>query len=116
MKFTSTLTLLITPLALALPTVVTNEASTEAAGIEAPTEHNVLQARAGVNCGGRIYTAAEVSDAISTGMLYYRNNMQIGPSTHKYPHAFGNRERFTFAGTKPPLTLLSCEREFCFFC
>jgi hypothetical protein len=84
MKFLSSILLLLTPLALALPTTISTEA----------VEGEIEARQCYVQCGSTCYTSSQVSAARSAGYNYYRQNDQAGSST--YPHTYNNYEGFDF--------------------
>jgi hypothetical protein len=83
MKFISSLLLLLTPVALALPTSVVTE-------VEAPVEAEIEARQCYVQCGSTCYTSSQVSAARSAGYNYYRQDDQAGSSN--YPHQYNNYE------------------------
>lgn len=90
MKFISSLILLLTPVALALPTSIISEA---------PVEEAIEARQCYVTCGSTCYTSAQVSAARSAGYNYYKQNDQAGSST--YPHTYNNYEGFKFLVSGP---------------
>jgi hypothetical protein len=90
MKFISSLVLLLTPVALALPTSVITEA---------PVEEAIEARQCYVTCGSVCYTSAQVSAARNAGYNYYKQNDQAGSST--YPHTYNNYEGFKFLVSGP---------------
>jgi hypothetical protein len=92
MKFISSLLLLLTPVALALPTSVVTE-------VEAPVEAAIETRQCYVQCGSTCYTSSQVSAARTKGYSYYQSNSQAGSST--YPHTYNNYEGFDFLVTGP---------------
>jgi hypothetical protein len=89
MKFLSSLLLLLTPLALALPTTIGTEA----------VESEIETRQCYVQCGSTCYTSSQVSAARSAGYNYYRQGNQAGSST--YPHTYNNYEGFDFLVNGP---------------
>jgi hypothetical protein len=89
MKFLSSLLLLLTPLALALPTTIGTEA----------IESEIEARQCYVQCGSTCYTSSQVSAARSAGYNYYRQGNQAGSST--YPHTYNNYEGFDFLVNGP---------------
>ncbi|KAH7384378.1 Ribonuclease/ribotoxin [Phaeosphaeria sp. MPI-PUGE-AT-0046c] len=87
MKFISSLLLLLTPVALALPTSVVTE-------IEAPVEAEIETRQCYVQCGSTCYTSSQASTARSAGYNYYRQGSEAGSSN--YPHTYNNYEGFDF--------------------
>lgn len=83
MKFISSLLLLLTPVALALPTSVVTE-------VEAPVEGEIEARQCYVQCGSTCYTSSQVSAARNAGYNYYSQGSQAGSST--YPHTYNNYE------------------------
>lgn len=92
MKFISSLLLLLTPVALALPTSVVTE-------VEAPVEAEIDTRACYVTCGSVCYTSAQVSAARTKGYSYYQSGSEAGSST--YPHTYNNYEGFTFLVSGP---------------
>jgi hypothetical protein len=92
MKFISSLLLLLTPVALALPTSVVTD-------VEAPVEAEIEARQCYVQCGSTCYTSSQVSAARSAGYNYYRQGNQAGSST--YPHQYNNYEGFDFLVSGP---------------
>jgi len=88
MQFIASLLLLLTPVALALPTSVVTE-------VEAEIETR----QCFVTCGSTCYTSSQVSAARSTGYSYYQSNGQAGSSN--YPHTYNNFEGFDFLVSGP---------------
>jgi hypothetical protein len=89
MKFLSSLLLLLTPLALALPTTIGTEA----------VESEIEARQCYVQCGSTCYTSSQVSAARTAGYNYYRQGNQAGSST--YPHTYNNYEGFDFLVNGP---------------
>jgi hypothetical protein len=89
MKFLSSILLLITPLALALPTTIST------AAVEAEIEARQCY----VQCGSTCYTSSQVSAARSAGYKYYQQGSEAGSST--YPHTYNNYEGFEFLVSGP---------------
>ncbi|OAL05232.1 ribonuclease-domain-containing protein [Phaeosphaeriaceae sp. SRC1lsM3a] len=92
MKFISSLLLLLTPVALALPTSVVTE-------VEAPVEGEIEARQCYVQCGSTCYTSSQVSAARNAGYNYYSQGSQAGSST--YPHTYNNYEGFDFLVSGP---------------
>lgn len=92
MKFITSLLLLLTPVALALPTSVVTE-------VEAPVEAEIEARQCYVQCGSTCYTSSQVSAARSAGYNYYRQGSQAGSSN--YPHTYNNYEGFDFLVNGP---------------
>ncbi|EAT82576.1 hypothetical protein HBI56_087610 [Parastagonospora nodorum] len=88
MKFIASLLLLLTPVALALPTAVVTE-------VEAEIETR----QCFVTCGSTCYSSSQVSAARSKGYSYYQSNSQAGSSS--YPHTYNNYEGFDFLVSGP---------------
>ncbi|KAH4117682.1 hypothetical protein HBH47_152280 [Parastagonospora nodorum] len=88
MKFIASLLLLLTPVALALPTAVVTE-------VEAKIETR----QCFVTCGSTCYSSSQVSAARSKGYSYYQSNSQAGSSS--YPHTYNNYEGFDFLVSGP---------------
>ena len=92
MKFITSLLLLLTPVALALPTSVVTE-------VEAPVGVEIEARQCYVQCGSTCYTSSQVSAARSAGYNYYRQGSQAGSSN--YPHTYNNYEGFDFLVNGP---------------
>ena len=90
MKFLSSLLLLLTPVALALPTSVITEA---------PVEEAIEARQCYVTCGSVCYTQAQVTGSRNAGYNYYKQGGQAGGST--YPHTYNNYEGFRFLVSGP---------------
>ncbi|KAF1958513.1 guanyl-specific ribonuclease F1 [Byssothecium circinans] len=58
-----------------------------------------LDKRAGATCGSVVYSAAAVNAASQRACSYYQSGTQVG--SNAYPHAFNNREGFSFAVSGP---------------
>ncbi|KAF1921311.1 Ribonuclease/ribotoxin [Ampelomyces quisqualis] len=92
MKFILSFLLLLTPVALALPTLVVTE-------VESPIEAEIEARQCYVQCGSTCYTSSQVSAARSAGYNYYRQGNQAGSSN--YPHTYNNYEGFDFLVNGP---------------
>lgn len=88
MQFITSLLLLLTPVALALPTSVVTEAEAE-----------IETRQCFVTCGSTCYSSSQVSAARSKGYSYYQSNSQAGSSS--YPHTYNNYEGFDFLVSGP---------------
>ncbi|KAI4650167.1 uncharacterized protein J4E79_009434 [Alternaria viburni] len=92
MKFLTNILLFIAPIALALPTSVSEEANVEIAAVES-------RQSCYVKCGSTCYTSSQVSAARSAGYKLYQAGDEAGSST--YPHRYNNYEGFDFLVSGP---------------